>query len=326
MTKRIVVPPPVEADVSVIVDWLELTSFFDHFGRARVDEIAGSFKTQEETPPDNFGDADRDNDNLREGIENEVLARQKALGDAYPFALDDTGEEFRLERQIDDPRASFYLLCLIATHISKSVILSQPPCDKLVYKLRNRVFQVLGTLAVAGFAQGPAVSVGYPRQTKEGILTVLARAQQWGSGLIARNKPGKHANPRANDAGIDVIGWPQSDRPPPPHIYFAQLASGKNWTLKPAMLEYSNFMDDFFEEHGTAQHNFVTIIPHRIFDELTFTRQSKTHKAIFDRHRAPRHALAALQLHDRGVLMDEACNAHQIYRWLRQYRRSVSFT
>lgn len=326
MPPSLVATPANNAGADILVDWLELVAFFDIYSRARVDEIASSLKTQEESPPDDFGDADRNDDLLRESVENEFNARKKALGAAYPFELDESGEELQLILPLDAPRAAFYLLCLIASHVTNSPILREPPNNDLIRRMRNRAFQVLGTLAMAGFAQGPAVSVGYPRETKETILQVLARAEQWGIGLTPRDKPGTHANPQAKDGGIDVIGWPQADRPPPPHVYFGQLASGHNWRGKAAHDDYDNFMDDFFDARGGAQHNFVTLIPFRIVDQLTFERESKNHKAIFDRHRAPYHALRALSLAADGMPMDEITNVGQIVEWLITYRASALAT
>lgn len=320
MVPSLVATPANGAGPDILVDWLELVAFFDTFRRARVDDITGSLKTQEEAPPEDFGEADRVDDVMREAIENEVNARKKALQAAYPFDLDDSGEELQLLHALETPQAAFYLLCLVASHVTRSPILRETPSEALVRQMRNRAFQVLGTLAMAGFAQGPAVSVGYPRETKEAILDVLVRAELWGIGLTPRNKPGVHAVPQAKDGGIDVIGWPTTDRPPPPHVYFGQLASGNNWRGKPADNEYPNFMDDFFDSRGGSQHNFVTLIPFRIIDELTFIRESKIHKAIFDRHRAPFHALGALALSEGGIEMDEVANVSQIADWLIAYR------
>ena len=323
MTALLVATPAIDAGVDILVDWLELTAFFDQFQRARVDDIANSNRTQEETQEDDFGNAGRHDDQLREAIEHEVDARAKALQAAYPFELDGTGEELQLIRAVDDPRASFYLLCLIASHVTRSPLLREPPDDALVNRMRNRVFQVLGTLAVAGMVQGPAVSVGYPRETKETILDVLARAEDWGDGLSPRNKPGRHAAPRAKDGGVDVIGWPTSDRPPPPMVVFGQLASGQNWIEKPMTIEFDNFMNDFFEDRGTGQHMFATLIPFRVFDELAFQRASVVHRSICDRHRAPLYALNAIGLRDRGVPLDEIDNVGQIVAWLQEYRAAV---
>lgn len=315
--------PAINAGADILVDWLEFVAFFDEFRRARIDDLAGSKRTQLEEPLEDIAFADQQDDRLREAIENEVTARKQALQGAYPFDLDGNGEELQFIGNHEQPATCFYLVCLIASHVVGSPILAEPPAADLVHRMRNRVFQVLGTLAVAGVAQGPAVSVGYPRETKEAILDVLRRAEEWGFGLAPRDKPGRHAVPQAKDGGIDVIGWPMADRPPPPEIWFGQLASGKNWEGKPTMLEYHNFVADFLEDNGTGQHSFMTMIPFRLIDDQQFQRASKNHKYIADRSRAPLHALQALELPDRGVRLDEIQNVGQVVDWIRDYRQSV---
>lgn len=317
------VAPAINAGSDILVDWLELVAFFDRYHRARLDELTGAEQAQQETPEQDFGAADQGDDRLREAIENEVGARKTALNGAYPFDLDEHGEQLLLVGDLDEPATCFYLVFLIASHVAGSSILVQPPSDELVRRMRNRVFQVLGTLAVAGIANGPAVSIGYPREVKETILEVLRRAEGWGVGLTPRDKPGMHANPRAKDGGVDAIGWPSSDRPPPASVYFAQLASGLRWEDKPMLLEYDNFIADFFDDQGTKQHNFMTMIPYRLVDDLLFQRASKVHRYIADRCRGPLHALNALGLAERGVQMDEIGNVGQVIDWVRSYRDSV---
>lgn len=323
MAPRNLVTPALDAVIDVLVDWLELVAFFDEFDRARIDELIGNRQTQAETPAGDFGSDDVERDRVRETIENEVIARQKALGGAYPFDLSADGEELCLLASRDDKIASFYLALLITSHFTGSPILVDPPSDAMVSRMRNRVFQVIGTLAVAGLTRGSAVSVGYPRETKETILTVLRRAEEWGFGLAPRDKPGRHATPRAKDGGIDVIGWPSSDRPPPPYIMFGQLASGNNWRDKPLILEYDLFVSDFLEDAGTGQHNFLTMIPFQLSDELDFQRASVQHRYIADRRRAPRHAVQAFDLAAQGIEVDEIANVFQVTDWLSDYRSSV---
>lgn len=323
MALRNITTPANTAGADLLVDWLELVAFFDQFGRARVDDLAGSNRTQQEETTEDFGAADQDDDRLREAIENEVNARKKALKEAYPFNLDEYGEELQLVGGRDEPATCFYLVLLIASHVTGSAILVEPPSEALVQRMRNRVFQVLGTLAVAGLVQGPAVSVGYPRETKEAILDVLRRAEEWGFGLAPRDKEGRHATPSAKDGGVDVIGWPVADRPPPPLVMFGQLASGNGWVKKPMMLEYDNFIADFFEDRGTGQHIFLTMVPFRLVDELQFQRASVIHRYIADRCRAPLHALQALELPARGIPLDEVGNVGQVVEWIQEYRQSV---
>jgi hypothetical protein len=103
-------------------------------------------------------------------------------------------------------------------------------------------------------------------------------------------------------------------------IVFGQLASGHNWEEKPMMVEYDTFMNDFFEDRGTGQHNFATLIPFRVFNELEFQRASVVHRFLCDRHKAPLYALNALGLPARGVPLDEIGNVGQIVSWLNEYR------
>ncbi|MBU9710122.1 hypothetical protein KSP24_24925 [Paenibacillus sp. AK121] len=173
---------------------------------------------------------------------------------------------------------------------------------------------------MAGHAGGPAISLGFPRETKESILEALRRAEGWGIGLKARDTPGRDHQPRSKDGGIDVIAWPHQLRPPPASIWFGQLASGHNWVDKPASLEYNQFMNDFFEDRGSGQHNFVTLIPFRITDGHLWRRASNQHGHICDRFTTPKHALVGIALARSGMNMDEAANLAQLTGWIADYR------
>lgn len=312
--------PASNAGSDVQLDWLELRAFFDEFSRARLDELTGGRRMLEEEQAEDIGEFDQADDTFRAEIEVELNKRKAALGPAYPFDLSGDGEEVAMLAKADTVGACFYLLCLIASHISKSSILNAPPAGEILERFRNRIYQIMGTLAVAGRVNGPSVSLGYPRETKETILDVLRRAEGWGFGLAPRDKPGRHAQPRAKDGGIDVIGWTGDYRTPPFTIVFAQLASGHNWVDKPAELEYPNFVNDFLEDRGTSQHSFVTLIPFRVTDELLWQRQSVVHRYLCDRCSAPKHAFDGVTLANSGVNVDEIGNVGQLTAWIADYR------
>ncbi len=316
----LLVLPASNADADLQLDWLELRAFFDEFGKARLDELSGGRRTLEEEQSEDIAEFDVADDAFRSDIETELDVRKKKLGSAYPFDMSGDGEEIELIVPADSENACFYLLCLIASHISKSPILTTPPEGEILTRFRNRVYQIMGTLAVAGHAGGPAISLGFPRATKETILDALRRAENWGIGLAPRDKPGRHSQPRSKDGGIDVIGWPVQDRPPPAVIWFGQLASGHDWVEKPAHLEYDQFMNDFFEDRGTGQHTYMTLIPFRITDPLVWDRASTKHKFICDRCSTPKHALAGIALSKLGVNLDEIGNLAQVTGWIADYR------
>jgi hypothetical protein len=311
--------PPPGAPREELCDWLELCAFFSEFGLARVDELSGGMKTMEADPPNGIGDRDIDDDAMRSEVEAEIGARRSALNGAYPFELSGDAEELRLIANHDRPEAAFYLLCLIAAHTAQSSILARPPENDLERRMRRRAFQIMGTLALAGCYHGAAVSIGWPRESKETILEVLRRAETWGIGLLPRDKPGRHANPKDKDGGVDVIAWPHG-AVPPPLIAFGQLASGHNWRDKPLRADLNAFLNDFFEDHGTENHVCATIVPHIISDQLVLQSESQRHGFIAHRMNAPRHALAAFAANQAGLPMDEADKVNQIGDWLRDFR------
>ena len=148
--------PASNAEAHVQLDWLELRAFFDEFGKARLDELTGGRRILEEEQAEDFAEFDQADDTFRAEIETELNNRKNDLGDACPFDMSDDGEEIELIAQADTANACFYLLCLIASHITRSPFLNAPPEGEILSRFRNRIYQIMGTLAVAGRAGGPA--------------------------------------------------------------------------------------------------------------------------------------------------------------------------
>ena len=148
--------------VDEMVDWLELTALFDAYGVPRLDSLDGALDQLLPEPEDDIGYRDHLKEERRSDIENEIDARANQLGEAYPFRLSDEGEELSVNGSSTDEGNLFYLVCLITSHVTDSAILRVPPQGELLTRLRNRVFQILATLGLAGLAGGPALSVGWP--------------------------------------------------------------------------------------------------------------------------------------------------------------------
>ena len=189
MTIEPVVTPAWQAEDHVLVDWLELVAFFNEFRTARLDELDAAIEEQfealEDDEPDDVNDdlgdddagniarVDKEKEELRERIENEVDFRLRDCGDAYPFRLEDDAEELVLVEEWQDDRFTPYLTCLITTHLTKNSLFDFEVTDALIQQLRNRVFQILSTFAMAGLAQGSAASIGWPRTDRADIIATL---------------------------------------------------------------------------------------------------------------------------------------------------------
>lgn len=322
MATKVLSSPPAGSKIDLIVDWLELEAFLSQFGVANLDDVISSQEIQTDEAEVDIGEKDRADEELRAEIEEEVRFRSVALGKAYPFSLSDDGEQLCLtvDEQLYDP-SSTYLVCLILSHVTQSPILAVAPYPDLVRDARKRLFQIIATLAAAGHAQGGAVSLGWPRQKKESIIAVVARAVGLSGAGQARAVP-HHLEPKgAKDGGLDVLAWKQApDGPPPELFYFVQAASGNKWKDKSAKGEYEQFLHCYFAARPECGYAFLTICPFRVSDNDK-AYQQLNHGTVSDRTRAPIMAMAALQAAQGGTVIDEAENFPLLGKWLQRYRR-----
>jgi hypothetical protein len=323
MATKVLSAPPIGADIFIVVDWLELEAFLSPFGLASVDDVISSQFMQSEDAEVDIAEGDRQQEDLRSAIEAEVDFRSSALGDAYPFELSGDGEQLEIAcaDEVHDA-ASAYLLCLILSHVTNSPILRVPPDPELVRQARKRLFQILATLAAAGHAHGGAVSLGWPREKKESIIDVVARATLNAGTGQARAAPHNLEPKGAKDGGLDVLAWTRAaDGPPPEVFYFVQAASGNNWVGKSARDDHVQFLTCYFDTHPMCNPAFLTVCPFRLTaDEKQYNQMS--HGAISDRTRAPAMALAGLQAAALGHdIIDEVGNFSLIAKWVARYRR-----
>lgn len=319
MAVKAVDPPTIDLAADNLVDWLEITALLGEFHVARIDEVVSALLQLEETPEDDIAQHDRHRDELVEKIENEIYLRSNQLKDAYPFILSESGEEVSLVDNWTEIDFSFYLVCLIASHVTKSPILRSPPSGGVLYRLRNRIFQMIATLALAGLSRGPAISVGWPRNSGEVITQLLARASSLGAGFDVRQPPGPYVSPKEKDGGVDVIAWNAETLPPPSLFFFAQTASGLDWTEKPVISHASVFKEAYMQDFQCGNKNYVTVMPYRILDTRLYQSQHLHHCALLDRLALPLRAKQGLMLYRSGVNVDDAEHAVDISRWLSDY-------
>ncbi len=315
-----VVTPVLTDSVTVLVDWLELIAFFNEFNIARLDVLRGALREQEEEPENDIGERDRATEKLIEHIENEIAEREHFCNGSYPFVLSDDAEELKFNGEWNSEEYSFYLVCLLTSHLTKNSLFDFKTETDLEIRLRNRVFQVISTFAMAGLANGSAVSVGWPRENKQTVLQTLNRAQDWGAGFTTRRQTGEYVASQEKDGGIDVISWSTVDRPPPTIFYYAQVASGHNWKGKPVKIHIEVFEPNYFEYPPRGNKAFATLIPFRVTDVQLWINEHTKHGTILDRTRLPYYAKKGLDLKKSGTPMDEADNIPQVTEWITDFR------
>jgi hypothetical protein len=327
MPKAPLKSPPSDAEIKVVVDWLELQAFFSEFDIARLDDAISVdlFQQDEEElefDDKDIGQTDAAQEDSRAKIEAEINIRQSALGHSYPFDLDGQGEEITIRREHNNHPSMAYLLCLVLSHVTRSAILDSPPNGEMVREARKRLFQIVATIAAAGVSGGGAVSLGWPREKRETILAVVARAVALSGVGAARQQP-YHLEPAAaKDGGLDVLSWtPMPDGPPPSNFWFVQAASGHNWIEKSSRNEITSFLNCYFAPPPESNHDWMTICPFRL-DEDTKTYQQANHGTIVDRTRLPAAVARALESAANGNdAIDEINNYPKVGLWINAYKK-----
>ncbi|MTH76344.1 hypothetical protein [Paracoccus aestuariivivens] len=317
-----VIPPILNSSIAALTDWLELTAFFSPFSVARFDAMRGALIQQLNEPEDDIGERDRELDDLTNEIENEVIERTVGCGGGYPFRISDNGEELILIQNWQVEQYAPYLVCLLTSHLSRNTLLDFEIEVALVTRLRNRVFQVISVFAMAGLASGSAASVGWPREGQVSVLDTLRRAQERGAGFEVREQPGQHTPPHEKDGGIDVISWQILDRPPPPILYYGQVASGHDWENKPVRVHVDVFEPNYLSYPPRGNKAFVTLIPFRETEVSDWINDHARHGALLDRTRLPSRALIGMEIARGGQQMDESANMPQVIEWIANFRNA----
>lgn len=316
--------PGPKASVADQVDYLEMEAFLDQYGRASVLGVIDDEKIQEEEPDEDIVDDAIEENALAVEIEEEVNLRKKALGEHYPFDLDDTGDTLEYRIAIS-PSQNTYVACLICAFLRVHGHRGWDPALRhLELRFTKRVFQTVGTLVLAAQAGRGAISLGWPRIVNEPIIAALQRGWARGSSIEPHNSPTWLAPPADKDGGIDVIGW--SDWPYgaqiAENIIIGQLASGMNWEGK----SVREFIDTFRQSYVRTwpeNRKMATVIPFRRTNGAKAASLDIRHGAIFDRLSLPTKVAAAIALAAQGRVFDEIDNVDSIQQWVEDYRTAV---
>jgi hypothetical protein len=317
--------PPMGATPGVLCDWLELSALLSEYGISRIDALIAAEEQQEEEQEEDIGEADRQKDQLIELIENEIQERITNCRGAYPFALGEAGEELTLAEDWMELQYSFYLVCLLTSHLTRNSLLDFEVPPAFINSLRNGVFQTISTLAMAGLASAAnvtacAASVGWPRQRGEPLLDVLRRAQARGAGFVVRDQPGEYTPGEEKDGGIDVIAWRLEDRPPPSVFFYAQAASGHNWPGKPVSVHVRFFEDNYFDKKTLANISYATLIPFRELDVRLWIKETSTHHTLVDRTRISSYGSVALSWPNAHESIDDIDRMPVVTSWIADLR------
>ncbi len=271
------VPPPLKSPPHVLADWAELKALSNPSGIFRLASLGRQWDVSRETEDsdpegsvEQEADTDwegvhgNDEDRFLDSVTEEIGERKEALGDSYPFTLD---ESLRLQvTGSPSPGAVTYIFCLLLTHANGKELLDGTWLPAVDNRVRD-LFQACSTIAAAAEARGSAISFGWPRPNDNPpFLTRLREVYaEFGEGkVVGSPRPGVSPSPK--DEEIDVIAWrPRPDRSPMTFYLLGQVASGDNWEGKPiAGRPIDNFHRNWFSEPPTSTPLAYIFIPHAV--------------------------------------------------------------
>lgn len=222
---------PLEADVQVIVDWLEYKVLSSEYSTVAVSDLQRLWDTRRNAEDFDFENSDTQEVDFAQNIFTEITKRINELAENYPFVFSDSGESLELNSVLNEG-SYVYLFCLLLSHVSKGEVLNGDYLPTINNDIRD-LFQACATIAAAGEVNGHSYSFGFPRPDNSGFLDKLKIIYaRFAEGRVVDTVP-QGASPRTKDDQIDVIAWRDRNDGAAGKIYLlGQVASGNNWPDK----------------------------------------------------------------------------------------------
>lgn len=196
-------PPALGEDERSLLDYLELSALASETHKSQIMSVIDDIRVQLENPEEDYGDEYLDEDHIFAAIEVRLNERTSVAWRRLPISPFRNRLRSGVRRHRKSRRKAliwaegyFFLRRLPGgwDHDLKD----------LGILATQRIFQLVATIAVAGYIGGCAVSLGWPRRNKEELLSTLERAYQNGSSIQPLPAPSGLAPMAAKDGGIDA--------------------------------------------------------------------------------------------------------------------------
>jgi len=228
-----------------------------------------SIKDELEAVLDN--DSEQDPEDLAQNIIDEFVARQRLLGEAYPFACD--GNKLDVDHQA--PQNTTYLFCLALSHL---------PASEIENEQRAQQFETIVKDAATKFFGGVGLRIGAPWRTSEipsyaDLLDKVIDLIPNLGGRLTDTAPG------GGDAGWDVIIVKSfKDELYPRFIALGNCATGRHDWKRKGMEVQPTLWWSFFRHDHRSVHIVFFAVPF-LMDEDARLRKLSSTSLTFDRFR-----------------------------------------
>ena len=312
--------PSIDADRAA--DFLELNAFVAADSSVRTSELAGAASVG---AAEDHHDVDSEMQEGEEDIVRETVdrieSRRSALGEAYPFTLDASGDVLTCEPEEPSFGHAAYLLSLVLSNLrAMTPVLEHSgihPDQAEVLQLRTH-FQCCATVALAAELQGDAWWFGSPRLDGSSFLGKLEQIwEQLGDGLVERQIG---APERPQDDQVDVFAArTHCDGLPGFLLAAAQVATGVHWRDKSLRGHLDGFKTRWFGPPPMTSFIPYMIVPFAT-DDSQFIDDVRVMGNVLHRLRVPRRVEEAARLAQTGVRIEGYDRLPEVVQWVTDYR------
>ncbi|WP_265285657.1 hypothetical protein [Verminephrobacter aporrectodeae] len=314
-------------DFDLAADYMELTAFFDDQARSFTKDLINASEIGAESDYRNVNEEMINREEIVSGAVRRMEKRRQALGNSWPFALDENGDILTFTGQDLSYGQTAYVLSLVLSHLkSVSEILSGSavyPTDLEIKALR-KYFQYFATAALAAEVRGRAWSFGYPRIDRTSFQNKLKQIWDFFNDGIIQTAPGASNNPK--DDQIDIFAARLHDDGLPGFLLAAaQVATGGNWKEKSILGHPLVFHKRWFSQQPVTNMICYHIIPFARPDD-DFRDDCLTLGNVLHRIRVPRRVAEAEELYQNGLAIEAFDQLALAVDWIKAYatRRAVA--
>ena len=316
-------------DSNQAADYLELSAFFSCSRRVSAHIITDALEIGAETDHD---DVDSDMCH-REEVTNAAIEcmeeRGRALGDAYPFSVDESGDTVTVKKKRLTLGQAAYLVSLVLSNLKAVTPLLYKagihPSEDEVRALRQ-FFQYFATAALAAEVGGPAWSFGSPRPDGTGFMVKLKEIWREFQDGVPGSDPAAPAKPQ--DDQVDVFARRKgNDRLPGFLFAAAQVATGNNWRSKPLR---DHVVQVFYTRWFCASRPVTSLIPYHV---IPFARSEQEFRGdvlelgnVLHRLRVPRRVSEAELLIAKDIEIEAFDRLEEAVKWVEEYSRRACAT
>lgn len=308
-------------NLDLAADYLELKAVLSGHGQSFSEDIVDALELAAESE---FADVHAEiqaREEVAAGAVARMTSRKRVLATAYPFELDDRGDEVVFTANDPDVGQAAYIVSLLLSNVrSLSPLLDGSdlhPSDQEVRQLRQ-YFQYFATAAIAAEIQGPAWSFGHPRPDGTGFIRKLSEI--WAVLKDGTVNPHPAAPAAPKDDQVDVFAWrEQPDGLPGFLLVAAQVATGKNWKDKSIKSHVNRvFAARWFDRPPATEMVAYHVVPFARLDD-EFHDDVLVLGNVLHRLRVPRRVSEAALLARNGVMIEAFDQLDNAVAWIGTY-------